>query len=249
MKKNYIILYLLVFTTIFGQNNYTINKDNSLTEKPSLTNINPKNQIYTDTELPLLIPKKNLQKFGYISRNKKIVIPYEYDLATFFAEDCNLLGSSNFNARKFGTKEYATVEKNQIAYRINTKGQKVYKYKNSDLGKCSGSFTKPLFYVYKKDGYYGILREGSLDEESSKKIKIEAKYDYLFILEGNDPSNPMIVACKNDKFGILDVNGNIIIPFEYNDIKRNYSWKLGKMFEVTKDDIDFYYIDIYNNSY
>jgi hypothetical protein len=45
----------------------------------------------------------------------------------------------------------------------------------------------------------------------------------------------MIVASNNDKFGVIDVNNKIIIPFEYSNIKRNFSWKLGKMFEVTKD--------------
>jgi len=59
----------------------------------------------------------------------------------------------------------------------------------------------------------------------------------------------MIVATYNDKFGVIDVNNKIIIPFEYADIKRNYSWKLGKMFEVTKDDKNYYYIDSYNQSY
>ncbi len=59
----------------------------------------------------------------------------------------------------------------------------------------------------------------------------------------------MIVASQKDKFGVIDVNNNIIIPFEYADIKRNYSWKLGKMFEVTKDDINYYYIDSNNKSY
>jgi hypothetical protein len=44
----------------------------------------------------------------------------------------------------------------------------------------------------------------------------------------------MIVASKNNVFG-GGCEWKVIIPFEYSDIKRNFSWKLGKMFEVSKD--------------
>jgi hypothetical protein len=53
----------------------------------------------------------------------------------------------------------------------------------------------------------------------------------------------MIVASKNNVFGVMDVNGKVIIPFEYSNIKRNFSWKLGKMFEVSKDGKNYYYVD------
>ena len=59
----------------------------------------------------------------------------------------------------------------------------------------------------------------------------------------------MIIAVRDDKFGIIDVKGKTIIPFEYEEIKRNYSWKLGRLFEVTKDGDNYYYIDINNNAY
>lgn len=59
----------------------------------------------------------------------------------------------------------------------------------------------------------------------------------------------MIVASKNNKFGVIDVNNKVIIPFEYNDIKRNFSWKLARLFEVTKDGKNYFYIDVNNNAY
>ena len=58
-----------------------------------------------------------------------------------------------------------------------------------------------------------------------------------------------MIATKNDKFGIVDLKNNIIIPFEYADIKRNFSWKLARMFEVTKDGQNYYLIDAQNKSY
>jgi hypothetical protein len=59
----------------------------------------------------------------------------------------------------------------------------------------------------------------------------------------------MIIASKNNVFGVVDVNGKVIIPFEYSDIKRNFSWKLGKMFEVSKDSKNYYYVDSQNKTY
>lgn len=203
-----------------------------------------------DDDFPLLIPQKKHGKYGYVNTNKNIVIPHEYYIAMFFSEDCNLLNSPNSNVRKFGSSDYATVEKNMISYRINSKGQKVYQFKNEDLGKCNNTFEKDTFLAYKLDGKFGVIdRNTFTDPSDNKQFKIYPQYEYLFVLESRDRQNPMIVAVKNDKFGIIDIDGNVVIPFEYSDIKRNYSWKLGKMFEVTKDNQTYYYVDINNKTY
>jgi hypothetical protein len=40
-------------------------------------------------------------------------------------------------------------------------------------------------------------------------------------------ADPMIVASNNDKFGVIDVNNKVIIPFEYSNIKETSagSWE------------------------
>ena len=68
-------------------------------------------------------------------------------------------------------------------------------------------------------------------------------------MEGDDLKNPMSIATKNNQFGVIDVNNKVIIPFEYSDIKRNFSWKLARLFEVTKDGKNYFYIDVNNNAY
>ncbi|WP_225875500.1 MULTISPECIES: WG repeat-containing protein [Chryseobacterium] len=230
------------------KNNQLLNKKS--TSKPSFKTSSESNLIAINENIPLLIPQKKNDNFGYVNQNGKTIIAPQYHIAMFFAEDCNLLNSPNPKAKKFGTAKFATVEKNNIAYRIDMTGKKVYQYNDADLGKCKMEFKKQLFHAYILNGLYGVIEDSKFSNPADRShFKIYPKYDYLHILEGDDLSNPMIVASQKDKFGVIDVNNNIIIPFEYADIKRNYSWKLGKMFEVTKDDINYYYIDSNNKSY
>lgn len=253
MKKVIKFIFIFLSASLFSQtknlkNNQLLNKKN--TSKPSFKTFSESNLIAINENIPLLIPQKKNDNFGYVNQKGKTIIAPQYHIAMFFAEDCNLLNSPNPKAKKFGTAKFATVEKNNIAYRIDMTGKKVYQYNDADLGKCTMEFKKQLFHAYILNGLYGVIEDSKFSNPADRShFKIYPKYDYLHILEGHDLSNPMIVASQKDKFGVIDVNNNIIIPFEYADIKRNYSWKLGKMFEVTKDDINYYYIDSNNKSY
>lgn len=207
--------------------------------------------VVVNKDLPLLIPKKKGDQFGYINQNGKFIIQPEYHIAVFFYEDCNLLNSPNPKVRKFGTGHYATVEKDMISYRVDQSGKRVYQFKDSDLGKCKfEEYKQQLFQAYILNGFYGIIEKSKfVNAADYRQYQIYPQYQYLYIMEGDDVTNPMIVASNNDKFGVIDVNNNVIIPFEYANIKRNFSWKLGKMFEVTKDGKNYYYIDAKNQAY
>lgn len=207
--------------------------------------------VIINKDLPVLIPKKKGDQFGYVNQNGKFIIQPEYHIAVFFYEDCNLLNSPNEKVRKFGTKNYATVEKDMISYRIDQSGKRVYQFKEADFGKCKfEEYKQQLFQAYILNGFYGIIEKSKfVNAADYRQYQIYPQYQYLFILEGDDVTNPMIVASNNDKFGVIDVNNKIIIPFEYANIKRNFSWKLGKMFEVTKDGQNYYYIDANNKTY
>ncbi len=256
MKKVVPIVCLLISASVFSQTkavkrvpvkNITRTTAVNTTQKPKAVQTLP--VIYE--ELPLLIPKKNNGDFGYVNQKGKFIIQPEYHIAVFFYEDCNLLNSPNEKLRKFGTAEYATVEKNEISYRIDQKGKRVYQYKQADLGKCfHKEYVQQLFQVYTMNGFFGLIEKSTFtNPQDYKQFKIYPQYDYLFILEGDDVANPMIVASKNNVFGVIDINGNVIIPFEYADIKRNFSWKLGRMFEVSKDGKNYFYIDQRNKAY
>lgn len=256
MKKAVQLIGIFVSVFIFSQARSvkTLPIKNPL--KTAIVNVSARNTKsigfpVINKDLPALIPKKKNGNFGYVNQKGKFVIQPEYHIAVFFYEDCNLLNSPNEKIRKFGTAAYATVEKNQISYRIDQAGKRVYQFKQADLGKCvHKEYVQQLFQAYVLNGFYGIIEKSTFrNAEDYKQFQIYPQYEYLYILEGDDVANPMIIASKNNMFGVIDVNNKIIIPFEYEDIKRNFSWKLGKMFDVSKDGKNYYYVDDHNKTY
>lgn len=192
----------------------------------------------------LYIPKKVGKKYGFVNQYGAMVVEPLYDNVGFYTEDCNLLNSSNATVRKYGTKEYATVSSGDAMFRITKEGRKAYVFQQSDLSPCKHqAFRKQLFSAYLSNGLYGIV-----SEKTRLKV-ISPEYQYLHILEGEDLQSPMIIAAKNDRFGIIDSQNNVIIPFVYADIKRNYSWKLAKLFEVTKDGQNYFFVDSLGKTY
>lgn len=256
MKSLLVFFSLFISISVFSQSK-SVKK---ISAKPAAKNTNKKvttdgksnaDLMVINSTLPVLIPKKKDEKFGYINQNGKWIVPAEYHIAVFFYEDCNLLSSPNEKIRKFGTKEYATVEKDLISYRIDQKGKRVYQYKDSDLGKCKfEAYKQQVFQAYILNGFYGVIEKSKfVNAADYRQYQIYPQYQYLYIMEGDDSANPMIVASNNDKFGVIDVNNKVIVPFQYANIKRNFSWKLGRMFEVTKDGSNYYYIDAANKAY
>lgn len=236
MKNFFSILMILGSVLIFGQTKKVTKAHSDLTK-------------FNDS-IPALIPQKHNGKFGFINQYGKIIIPHQYSNVGFFTEDCNLQNSTNSKVRKFGSNKYASVRLNGVDYRIDQAGRRVYQFKDSDLAKCTPEFKTQLFHAYVMNGQYGIIEDAVFTNVTDyRSFKIYPTYSYLHIMEGDDLKNPMIIASYNNKFGVIDVNNKVIIPFVYSDIKRNYSWKLARMFEVTKNGKDYYFIDVNNKAY
>ena len=247
-----VFISVFVFSQVKSVKKFPVKNISKISAKKTLEKIKPDFDLpVINEEIPLLIPKKKNGNFGYINQKGKFIIQPEYHIAVFFYEDCNLLNSPNEKLRKFGTADYATVEKNEISYRVDKKGKRVYEFRQNDLGQCvHKEYVKQLFQAYTMNGFYGIIEKATFkNPQDYKQFQIYPQYDYLYILEGNDVSSPMIIASKNNAFGVIDVHNNIVIPFEYDDIKRNFSWKLGKMFDVSKDGKNYYYVDSKNKAY
>ncbi|RNA61243.1 WG repeat-containing protein [Chryseobacterium nematophagum] len=255
MKKSIIVLCVIISGAMFsqmksGKKGGVKNTQKTSAKKMRVSSKLNQELVVLNEDVPVLIPKKKGDNFGYINQKGRFIVQPEYHIAVFFAEDCNLLNSPNLSVRKFGTKDYATVEKDLVSYRINKLGKRVYQYKTADIGMCKNEFKQQQYQAYIMNGFYGIINKSTfVNAYDYKQFQIYPQYQYLHIMEGDDVSNPMIVASQNDLFGVIDIHDNVIIPFEYQDIKRNFSWKLGKMFEVSKDGKSYFYIDSHNQTY
>lgn len=198
--------------------------------------------------VPMIIPSTVNQKYGYINQQGKTIIKPEYHIAMFFSEDCNLLNSPHPNVRKFGSSSYATVEKNEIVYRISKNGIRVYQYKTEDLGKCVFPYETPKYKTFILDGNYGLISKEKIEFKNYNDFDIYPQYQMLYVLE-SDRENPMIVAVLDNKFGIIDKNNQVVIPFIYADIKTNLSWKTANLFEVSTDGKDYFFVNKNNHAY
>ena len=251
--KNVFILFFLGFTILFSAQKKTLSKKSTVKKTAAKKSVAPKiNQdlIKINDSIPALIPQKVDGKFGFINQNGKVIIKHQYSNVGFFTEDCNLLNSPNEKVKKFGSKEYASVRLNGVDFRIDQNGKRIYQFKDEDLGKCKPEFKTQLFHAYILNNQYGIIEDSKFENPGDyRQYTIYPQYDYLHIMEGDDLKNPMIVASVNNKFGVIDIHNKIIIPFQYSDIKRNFSWKLARLFEVTKDGKNYYYVDDKNNAY
>lgn len=240
-------------TVVKSQKKQSVRKPSvskNVVQKSVADDVFPNDVVVLDKEVPVLIPQKQGGKFGYVNQSGKFVIQPDYHIALFFGEDCNLIYSPNEKVKKFGAKHYATVDKGGISYRINMSGKIVYTYKPADLGVCKSPYIKAKYRAYKLNGKYGVIDEARFVNPSDKnQYTIYPTYDYLFVMESDDPLNPMIIVAKDNSFGIVNIKNQVVIPLQYKDIKRNYSWKLGHMFEVTDGDANYFYVDVHNKAY
>ena len=246
--KNVLSLILISFALILSGQKHNIAKKKTVTKTVSAkanTDL-----IKINDSIPVLIPQKMEGKFGYINQKGKVIIGHQYSNVGFFTEDCNLIHSPNEKVRKFGSSQFASVRLNNKNYRINKAGKRVYEFKDSDLGKCPPQYKTQLFHAYVMNSAYGIIEDSKFENPGDyRQFTIYPQYEYLHILEGDDLRNPMIIASRNNRFGVIDIHQNIIIPFEYSDIKRNFSWKLARLFEVTRDGKNYFFVDSKNKEY
>ena len=240
--KNALSVVLLFLSFAFYAQQKKVSKSMSVKPNTDLVKLND--------SIPALIPQKIDDKYGFVNQKGKVIIKPEYSNVGFFTEDCNLLNSPNPKVKKFGSAKYASVHLNGQNFRINESGTRVYQFRKSDLGQCTPEFKAQLFHAYIMNNTYGIIEDAKFENPGDyRQFTIYPQYDYLHILEGDDLRNPMIIASYKNKFGVIDIYNKVVIPFEYSDIKRNFSWKLARLFEVTRDGKNYYYVDTNNIRY
>ena len=196
-----------------------------------------------------IAPVKQKGRWGFIDKNGKVVILFQYVKADSFSE---------------GLAAVVTADTNKYGY-INTKGEIVIppKYEEAfyfNEGVAAVQILDKWGYIDKRNQWViparyksasnfedGMARVSQNDKygyiDKKGKVVIPFKYEYLGSL-----SEGLIGAELNGKFGYLDKTGKVVIPFKFgtfNDFQNGVA--LVNMKNMFKDEDfsedEFFYID------
>lgn len=233
MKKLWILLWIIVCCNAMAQIGQS-GGEQPLGDTTEARGVN----------VPELIPINRGGLYGYLnSKTHKVAIKPKFSSTLFFNEDCNLLNSPNLEVRQYGTADFATAMLHGKTVRIDKTGKVVYTFDKKDFGKCLKPFVAPIYVSYEKEGRYGLAKKDRAGRLDLNQIYINPIYQYTFVMDSQDKEEPMIIAIQNDKFGVLDKEGKVILPFIYADIRRNLSWREAYLFQVSLDGKHYFYID------
>ncbi|MCL2517726.1 MAG: WG repeat-containing protein [Oscillospiraceae bacterium] len=139
-------------------------------------------------------------KYGYINKSGEVTVPFEYDsLGNYFGYSINGITQ----AVKDGKSGLVDVAGNVVVpfvyeFILYFNGDLAYVYDHNIFPYNNG------FYV-NTDGVEVTAHEFSGNQWSS----------YIY-----EPAHGgLTIACRNEKFGCIDRDGNIVIPFEYDFIE------------------------------
>ncbi len=147
-----------------------------------------------------LIVKKD-GKYGVINIKGATLVKTKYDK----------IETDKFYIEENGYKDagYIVSKTTEEGYRygyVNGNGKEIIETKYNDLYRIIETDEKDIYIICAENGKYGLFK-------NNKKI-IENEYQSL---EYNENTNS-IIALKGKKYGVISINGEIIIPFEYKQI-------------------------------
>ncbi|MBQ4805817.1 WG repeat-containing protein, partial [Aquimarina sp. MMG015] len=189
-----------------------------------------------------IIAKKN-GKYGTLNLKNKTIIPFKYESINVFSKNKFLI-KQNGKAQirdssdkiildtKYNDIKKPDINENHIVRNdfnyglINNLGKLIIptEYKNISNKKFG------IYYYVSKNRLVGLF-------DSKGKIKIPIEYKYFKIVKPIKSSKitdvTRLIAKRNDNFGVIDLNNNIIIPFVYKSIKTIDRNILNKILKTT----------------
>lgn len=189
--------------------------------------------LWNENNTVLIRVKKN-NKYGYINKENKIVIPIIYDQTGGLSFSRNIL----IKVKHSGKYGYIDRKGDAIIPIIYDDASNGYIYKSSESVTCvkrdgkyafingEGKFLTD-FKFDTAESYWGFgITEKELAPVSingkygyvnkSGELEIPFKYDKASIFGDN-----LAPVVKDNKLGFIDTNGNVVIPFIYDNIGSN----------------------------
>lgn len=147
----------------------------------------------------LLVKKSG--KYGVINNKGTILVKPNYDnieVDKFYEAD-----------NEYKNAGYIVSKTTEEGYRygyVNLKGKEEIELKYNDLYRISNISSKDVYIIYAENGKYGMAKNG--------ENIIENNYQSIIYNE----SNNTLTVLKGKKNGVLSMNGDEIVPFEYKQI-------------------------------
>lgn len=147
-----------------------------------------------------LLVKQN-DKYGVINIKGKTLVEIRYD---------KIESDKHYETENgYMRSGYIVCNKTENGYRygyINVDGQKTIETKYNDLYRILEINSDDIYIICAENGKYGLIRNG--------KLEIDNLYQSLIYSQSSDS----IIALKGKKSGVISKNGDIIVPFDYDEI-------------------------------
>lgn len=196
-----------------------------------------------------LVNKEDKQ--GLYSYMGKEILPPLYDsievacsycttASNYFIVKKGLYGLCNNNGEFIVDPQYTAIEYRYLRYFKLTKGDSChYLFNYKDIIKditlddampitMQRNEQKRFYFNYKQGKAWGLLRENGQPVIAVQYDKPLEKVGYI-----HSDSTAYFIACKDNQFGLIDIDNNIMLPFQYKKIEHTY---LYNTIELTTDE-------------
>ena len=182
-----------------------------------------------------LVNKEDKQ--GLYSYMGKEILPPLYDsievacsycttASNYFIVKKGLYGLCNNNGEFIVDPQYTAIEYRYLRYFKLTKGDSChYLFNYKDIIKditlddampitIQKNEQKLFYFNYKQGKTWGLLRENGQPVIAVQYDKPLEKVGYI-----HSDSTAYFIACKDNQFGLIDIDNNIVLPFQYKKIE------------------------------
>ena len=207
------------------------------------------NNISFDNNRYWLVNKDGKQ--GLYSHMGKEILPPRYDsievisnyrtnAGNYFIVKKGLYGLCNNEGKFIVDPQYTAIEYRYLRYFKLTKGDSChYLFNYKDIIKditlddampitIQRNEQKCFYFNYKQGKAWGLLRENGQQIIAVQYDKPLQKVGYI-----HSDSTAYFIACKDNLFGLIDINNKIVLPFQYKNIQPTY---LYNTIELTTDE-------------
>lgn len=176
------------------------------------------------------------EHLGYIDKTGKVIIPSTYKrLDTYpYGKDFNngiaivYIGNKQYyidvnNGKILSSGNHGYIHdfceglgKTNLGY-IDTSGNYIYRFEEGHTGSLASRNGLLVVGKLQKGSYFDYEKAALIDKTGKMLIEFD---DQNLKLIGNPQ---YVAACKHAKWGVVDLAGNVVIPFEYDGINTNYN--------------------------